>query len=173
VRSRLPNILGGANGQRQDYAGLFRYSQRDPGRPNLQRAGVMRERKCLVHPADSNRRCIHGPIHYADGQIAALIPAVIVNSSTLNPADFVVALGSAPDSLVVTYAGVAKTFAPATASRWNYPSSRRAKLRAEQSLFNSLRRTRITLPFQPSCRSRHRLPASAAGTAGTRWPPRA
>jgi len=48
----------------------------------------------------------------ADGQIAALIPAVIVNSSTLNPADFVVALGSAPDSLVVTYAGVAKTFAP-------------------------------------------------------------
>ena len=48
----------------------------------------------------------------ADGQIAALIPAVIVNSSTLSPADFVVALGSAPDSLVVTYAGVAKTFAP-------------------------------------------------------------
>ena len=48
----------------------------------------------------------------ADGQIAALIPAVIVNSSTLNPADFVVALGSAPNSLVVTYAGAAKTFAP-------------------------------------------------------------
>jgi hypothetical protein len=48
----------------------------------------------------------------ADGQIGALIPAVIVNSSTLNPADFVVALGSAPNSLVVTYAGVAKTFAP-------------------------------------------------------------
>ena len=48
----------------------------------------------------------------ADGQIGALIPAVIVNSSTLNPADFVVALGSAPNSLLVTYAGVAKTFAP-------------------------------------------------------------
>jgi len=48
----------------------------------------------------------------ADGQITSLIPAVIVNSSALSPADFVVTLGPAANTLSISYAGVAKKFAP-------------------------------------------------------------
>lgn len=45
-----------------------------------------------------------------DGQISALIPSVIVNSSTLSASDFSVTLGSG--ALTVTYSGAAKVFAP-------------------------------------------------------------
>ena len=88
----------------------------------------------------------------ADGQIAALIPSVIVSSSTLDPADFVVALGSAPNSPVWSPTlGAAKTFCSERQRRGGIIRHRAEQSwGAEQSLFNSLRLPRITVPFQPS-----------------------